>query len=250
MSLLGIVFVPSNILHELFFKKLMNWIINFFTSSIGKKIIMSLTGLFLISFLTIHLIGNLQLLKSDGGYAFNTYAYFMTNNPLIKTVSYGLYFFILLHAVQGILLAIKNKKSKGAKYMVNTYKNKTWASNNMALLGILILAFLCIHMGDFWLKMKLGRLDTISTYEGYESIAIKDLYGRVSVAYKQLWIVIVYLLGLLALGFHLLHGFASAFQSLGLNHKKYTPLIKIAGLAYSIIVPLGFAIIPIYMFFK
>lgn len=227
----------------------MNWIINFLTSSIGKKIIMSLTGLFLISFLPVHLLGNLQLLKSDGGEAFNTYAYFMTNNPLIKFTSYGLYSFILLHALQGVLLAWKNKKTKGTKSMT-TYTNKSWASSNMALLGILIFAFLCIHMGDFWWKMKMNRLPLIDTYAGYEGIGIKDLYTRVSIAFKHLWIVIVYLIGLLALTFHLLHGFQSAFQTLGINHKKYTPIIKMLGTAYSVLIPLGFAIIPIYMYFN
>jgi len=228
----------------------MNWIINFFTSSIGMKIVMSLTGLFLISFLPIHLIGNLQLLKSDGGEAFNTYAYFMTNNPLIKFTSYGLYFFILLHAFQGILLQVMNKKAKSTKYLVKTNTNKSWASNNMALLGILIFAFLCIHMGDFWFKMKMNRLPLIDTYAGYEGMGLKDLYTRVSVAFKQLWIVIAYLVGLFALAFHLMHGFQSAFQTLGINHKKYTPIIKFLGMAYSILIPLGFAIIPIYMYFK
>jgi len=228
----------------------MNWIINFFTSSIGMKIVMSLTGLFLISFLPIHLIGNLQLLKSDGGEAFNTYAYFMTNNPLIKFTSYGLYFFILLHAFQGILLEVMNKKAKSTKYLVKTNTNKSWASNNMALLGILIFAFLCIHMGDFWFKMKMNRLPLIDTYAGYEGMGLKDLYTRVSVAFKQLWIVIAYLVGLFALAFHLMHGFQSAFQTLGINHKKYTPIIKFLGMAYSILIPLGFAIIPIYMYFK
>ncbi len=229
----------------------MNWIINFLTSSIGKKLVMSLTGLFLITFLPVHLLGNLLLLKGDGGEAFNTYAYFMTNNPLIKFTSYGLYFFILLHAVQGVLLAWQNKKSKGKKSLVNTYTNKTWASNNMALLGILIFAFLCIHMGDFWFKMKFtNRIDIIDSYAGYEGVGIKDLYSRVSLAFKQLWIVLVYLIGLAAMAFHLLHGFASAFQTLGINHKKYTPIIKLLGIGYSILIPLGFAIIPVIMFFK
>jgi len=229
----------------------MNWIINFFTSSIGKKIIMSLTGLFLISFLPVHLLGNLLLLKSDGGEAFNTYAYFMTNNPLIKFTSYGLYAFILLHALQGVIMAWQNKKAKGGKSLVNTYSNKSWASSNMALLGILIFAFICIHMGDFWFKMKFtSQIDVIKDYAGYEGVGVKDLYKRVSAAFGQLWIVIVYLIGMGALAFHLMHGFASAFQTLGLNHKKYTPLIKLLGTAYSVIIPLGFAIIPIYMYFK
>ena len=98
----------------------MKWLINFFTSSIGRKLIMSLTGLFLILFLVIHLLGNLQLLVDDGGVTFNAYAYMMTHNPLIKVVAYGNYFFILLHAFMGFLLWSKNKAAKGSKYAVRS----------------------------------------------------------------------------------------------------------------------------------
>ncbi len=231
----------------------MKWIINLLTSSIGQKLVMSLTGLFLISFVIVHLIGNLQLLVDDGGYAFNTYAYFMTNNPLIKTISLGLYFFILLHAVQGLLIYFTNKKKSGgksaSKYAVRTYENGSWASKNMALLGTLILFFLCVHMGDFWYKMKFTDDLAMVTYDGYDQ-PIKDLYTRVSVAFQELWIVAVYLVGLFALAFHLMHGFSSAFQTLGLRHKKYTPLINGIGITLSVIIPLAYAVIPIWSYFK
>jgi len=225
----------------------MSWLISFLTSSIGRKLLMSLTGLFLITFLIVHLIGNLQLLYDDGGEAFNTYAYFMTNNPLIKFVSYGLYGLILLHAAVGLLLAVQNKSAKGSKYAVSKGTPGTWASKNMALLGTFVLAFIFLHMGDFWLKMKLGQLDMVE-YEGF-GVAVKDLYTRVNMAFSELWIVIAYLIGLAALAFHLLHGFASAFQTLGIRHKKYTPLIQGLGVAYSILIPLAFAIIPLYVYF-
>lgn len=224
----------------------MQWLVQFFSSGVGKKVIMSLTGLFLILFLVIHLIGNLQLLKDDGGESFNLYAAFMVSNPLIKTVSYGLYFFILLHAIQGILIAGYNKSTKGSKYAVQNSPKTTWASKNMALLGVLILAFLLLHMGDFWYKMKFTEQLPMIEYDGQ---SVKDLYGRVALAFQELWIVMAYLAGLLALGFHLWHGFQSAFQTLGLQHRKYTPAIKTLGKLYAIIVPLGFAIIPIYHYF-
>ncbi len=226
----------------------MNWFIKFLSSSIGRKLVMSLTGLFLILFLTVHLIGNLQLFKDDGGQAFNVYAQLMTTNPLIKFIAYGNYFFILLHAFLGIYLAIYNRKAKGLQPAVTNPNVKiSWASKNMAILGGIILAFIIMHMGDFWLKMKLGELNMV-TYAGVEG-EVKDLYERVSISFKELWIVIVYLIGLVALAFHLNHGFQSAFQSLGLNHKKYTPLIKSLGSLYSIIVPIGFALMPIYYYF-
>ncbi len=209
---------------------------------------MSLTGLFLISFLFVHLIGNLQLLYDDGGEAFNTYAYFMTHNPLIKGISYGLYFFILLHTIQGVIIAAKNRSAKGYKYSKPSGENAKWASKNMALLGLLILAFLFLHMGDFWLKMKLGQLGMVAV-EAYD-FKVADLYSRVSIAYQNPIIVGSYLIGLVALYFHLSHGFSSAFQTLGLNHKKYTPLINGLGMLYAIVVPLAFAVIPIFMYFK
>ena len=224
----------------------MKWFFEFLRSSIGRKLIMSLTGLFLISFLVVHLAGNLALLAGDQGEAFNTYAYFMTNNPLIKTVSYGLYFFIILHTIQGLAIAFYNRRAKTRRYEVKTLANGSWASKNMALLGTLILAFLLIHMGDFWLKMKLNQLDYVEV-AAYDH-PVKDLYSRVSIAFQEWWIVLVYVIGQIVLAFHLLHGFASAFQTLGLNHPKYTPLIKTVGVIFSILVPLGFAIIPIIMF--
>jgi len=223
------------------------WIINLLTSSIGQKLVMSLTGLFLCSFLLIHLVGNFLLLADDGGKAFNEYAYFMTNNPFIKTTSYGLYAFILLHAIQGLFLAKKNKNAKGSKYAVKTNDNGSWASKNMALLGTLVLFFILIHMGDFWYQMKMDRLAYVSYDGGAE---VKDLYTKVYASFNIWWLVLIYLIGLLALAIHLLHGFSSAFQTLGLRHKKYTPIIKLVGYVFSILIPIGFAIIPIAVFFS
>ena len=225
----------------------MKWLTNFLTSSIGRKLVMSLTGLFLIVFLKIHLLGNLQLLANDGGEAFNTYAYFMTHNPLIKVVSIGLYFFIIVHAVQGLLLALKNRAARKSRYAVNTSDNSSLPSRHMALLGSLVLAFLFIHMGDFWWKMKMDMLPTV-TYAGIDE-PVKDLYFRVAEAFGNPLIVAAYIIGQIALAMHLWHGFQSAFQTLGVNHKKYTPAIKLIGKLYAVIVPTGFALIPLYHFF-
>ena len=223
------------------------WITRFLTSSIGKKWIMSLTGLFLILFLVIHLIGNLAIFAGDAGQSFNIYADFMVNNPLIKVVGISLYAFIVIHAVQGVLLWMTNKKAKGQGYEKKDTKG-SWASKNMALLGILILAFLFIHMGDFWWKMKFGGAGATSLVD-YGSGDINNLYERIIISFQKPWIVVAYVLGLLGLSFHLWHGFQSAFQTLGLNHKKYTPIIGGLGKAYSILVPLAFASMPIYIFF-
>ncbi len=223
----------------------MSWFTNFLTSSIGKKLIMSLTGLFLILFLKVHLLGNLQLLKDDGGQAFNLYAHFMAHNPMIKFIAYGNYFFILLHFVLGLYLWRKNREAKGQAYAVSKPRDTSWSSRNMAILGILVLAFLLLHMGDFWWKMKFGSTDLVMVGD----TEVKDLYSKVYASFKVTWIVAAYLIGLLALAFHLYHGFASAFQTLGLNHSKYTPVIKFLGTAFSILVPLAYAIIPLVFYF-
>ncbi len=226
----------------------MKWLINFLTSSIGQKLIMSLTGLFLIVFLLIHLLGNLQLLVNDGGDSFNSYAYFMTHNPLIKTVSWGLYFFILLHAFLGLKIWFGNRTAKGSTYAVRSNAKVSWASKNMALLGTLVLAFIFIHMGDFWFKMKFTDVLNSVAVSALD-FEVKDLYTQVAYTFSNPLMVAAYLIGLATLAFHLWHGFQSAFQTLGLNHTKYTPLIKTLGKLYAVLIPLAYAIIPLYYFF-
>jgi succinate dehydrogenase / fumarate reductase, cytochrome b subunit len=228
----------------------MKWLTTYLTSSIGRKWTMGLTGLFLILFLVVHLLGNFQLLVDDGGESFNKYTYFMTHNPLIKTVSYGLYFFIILHTIQGLLLWRDNKKAKGQTYAVKaSVPGVKVESQYMALLGTLILFFLIIHMGDFWYKMKFTDEMAMRSYGDFaEGEPIKDLYARVSEAFMNPLLIIAYVVGQIVLFFHLKHGFQSAFQTLGVNHPKYTPFIKSVGLVYSILIPLGFAIIPIIFF--
>jgi len=230
----------------------MNWVTSFLTSSIGRKLVMSLTGLFLVSFLFVHLSGNLQLFMNDGGQAFNIYAEFMAHNPVIKFISFGLYAGILLHAIQGILLWSKNRKAAAGKYAVAAagQKDVSWASKQMALLGILILAFLFLHMGDFWWKIKIGLGTDPVPQVMYDGESYGDVYTKIKESFSQLWIVICYVIGLIALAFHLQHGWTSAFQTLGLNHKKYNPLIKGLGFFIAYIIPAGFAAIPIYMYIQ
>jgi len=225
----------------------MSWLSNFLASSIGQKLIMSLTGLFLILFLVVHLVGNLQLLADDGGQSFNLYAYFMTTNPLISTVSWGLYILILLHAIQGMYIWRKNKSARNGSYAVKSRSTSTFASRNMAWLGIIVFVFLILHMWQFWFQMKIGTLDLIE-YTGHEN-AVKDLYTPVAVAFSKWWFVLFYVFSMLVVGFHLFHGFQSSFQTLGLSHKRFSNLIKVFGVIYSIVVPLGFAIIPLYFYF-
>jgi succinate dehydrogenase / fumarate reductase, cytochrome b subunit len=262
----------------------MNWVTKMFSSTIGQKFIMALTGLFLCTFLIVHMIGNLQLFKADFGLAFNTYAVFMTTNPLIKFVSYGLYAFILLHAFKGFMLIGKNNKARPVKYAVqNGAANSHWTSRSMGILGTMLLVFIVVHMSDFWFEYKFGHVpytnyavnlengtvkataldpgytqfnkieeSIISSEAGqFKSITVKDLYKEVSEGFKVWWLVAFYVISMLAVSFHLYHGFKSAFQSLGINHPKYNGLIQFLGLwVFSILIPAGFAAMPLYFFFK
>jgi succinate dehydrogenase / fumarate reductase, cytochrome b subunit len=251
-----------------------------FSSSLGQKVFMALTGLFLCTFLLVHLIGNFQLLKDDYGYAFNSYTKFMTSNPLIKILSYITYLAILFHAFKGLVLVFKNKSARKNKYQVDgSWATSQWTSRYMGVLGTIILVFIVMHMSDFWFEMKFGEIPT-QNYIYYEADGVaksiiadeeiiktitpeeqatitynkvevyKDLYKIVNTTFKQWWYVLLYVVSMLAISFHLLHGFKSAFQSLGINHPSYNKIIKNVGLAFAILVPLGFAIIPLIIFFS
>jgi succinate dehydrogenase / fumarate reductase cytochrome b subunit len=205
---------------------------------------MALTGLFLCIFLIAHLAGNLQLLdmSPEGQLKFNAYAKFMTTFPPVKVVSYLLYASILFHAFDGFLLAIQNRKARPVKYAYEKPgANSAWYSRQMALLGTLILVFLVIHMKAFWYEMHWGEL-------GMDADGNKDLYTLVAAAFAQPWYVALYVVMMGVLAFHLLHGFASSFQSLGLNHPRYTPIIKNVGVFFAVVVPIFFALIPVWMF--
>jgi succinate dehydrogenase / fumarate reductase cytochrome b subunit len=224
----------------------MKWLLELFSSTLGRKMLVALTGIFLILFLAVHLVGNLQLLKADGGRAFNVYAEFMSTNPLIQAVSKLNFFFILLHIVVSIMLTIKNRQARGAeRYAVTSGKSSIWASRNMAVLGTLVLIFIVIHIKDFYAQMHWGSVPTV-TYDGKE---VRDLYTLVDFWFAKAWYVVVYTFCMGALAFHLWHGFASAFQTLGLNHMKYNPVINALGKAFAVVVPALFALIPIMMFF-
>jgi succinate dehydrogenase / fumarate reductase cytochrome b subunit len=226
----------------------MSWFTKFLSSSLGQKVVMSLTGIFLMLFLIVHLLGNLQLLADDCGEAFNTYAFFMTHNPIIKFISYTLYAFILLHAVQGIVLWRSNKAARGnIRYAVNHARPSERPSRNMAWLGIVIFVFLLIHLWQFWLQMKMGVLPAVEV-AAYDH-PVQNLYVPVAKAYLEPINVAFYVVCMVVIAAHLWHGFWSSFQTLGLDHRKYTPLIKTVGYVYSIVIPLGFALIPVVMHF-
>jgi len=215
-------------------------------SSIGRKYIMALSGLFLCTFLIVHMLGNLALFKDDGGQAFNEYTYFMTHNPLIMIVAYVNYALILLHIAYSLVLTLSNRKARPESYaLVNQSKSATWSSRNMGILGSVILIFLIVHMRTFWFEMKFGTMPTIQ-YDGNDQ-TLKDMYSVVAEAFSQPWYVALYVVSMFAIAFHLYHGFQSGFQTLGINHHKYTPIIKNIGMfAFAVVIPALFAAMPLY----
>lgn len=256
--------------------------INFFeflNSSVGRKWLMALTGLFLSIFLIVHVSGNLQLFHKDGGMAFNRYSVFMTSFPPIKIVSYLLYATILLHAFNGIYLVMRNQKARPVKYeSKKDTRGSSWASRNMGILGMVLLIFIVTHMINFWYQYKFGGIDwktyivesttgevikqeTIPAaeaaakhlkpvdmdYMGSQVIICKDLYSVVDQAFKNPAVVAFYVISMLALSFHMLHGFQSAFQTLSIRRKKYEGMIRgIGSVVFAIIIPALFAAMPIY----
>lgn len=215
----------------------------FLSSSIGKKVIMGVTGLFLISFLVVHCFLNSFIFFNDGGLMFNTGAHFMATNWLIRAMEVVLMLGILLHIFQALVLTIQNKKARPIGYAkIDGAANSSWYSRSMGLLGTLLLIFLIIHLAHFWVKSRFTGLP------GEDADGHENLYAVMQVTFTHLWVVIVYCLAMISLAYHLLHGFQSAFQTLGLNHRKYTPFIKSFGTWFSIIVPIIFAAMPITMY--
>lgn len=249
-----------------------------FSSSIGKKLIMSLTGIFLCLFLVVHLIGNLQLFKDDAGLAFNKYAYFMTHFTPIKVVSYLLYASVIVHVIYAILLSMKNKAARPIGYAkYDGQANSKWNSRNMGILGTVILVFLATHMSNFWWKFHNDEVPYIeyrtdlatgkttarelqaSEFHDYQEtvennvqiVKARDLYKQVDFAFQNVALVALYVVAMAALAFHLIHGFQSAFQTLGFNHRRYIGIVRAIGVwVFGVLIPIGFAMMPLFFFFK
>lgn len=174
---------------------------------------------------------------------FNTGAHFMATNWLIRAMELVLFAGLIVHMIQALVLTMENRKARPVGYnVVNGNANSSWYSRSMGLLGTLLLMFLIIHLAHFWVKSRITGLP------GEDANGHENLYAVMQTTFSMLWVVIVYCLSMVSLAYHLLHGFQSAFQTLGLNHKKYTPLIKNIGIGFSIIVPLVFALMPILMY--
>ena len=221
----------------------------FLKSSIGRKIAMALSAFFLMVFILQHFAINiLSVFNPD---LFNEASHFMGNNPLVQFVLQPVLIFgVIFHFLMGFVLEFKNKASRNVNYAVNNGNaNSTWMSRNMIYSGGFILIFLVIHFIDFWIpeintKYVLGDSSGLladgSDYRYFEQLQHKFI---------PLWRVLLYCAGFVFLSLHLLHGFSSAFQSVGANN-KYTQALKGFGKAYAVLIPLGFIVIALFHFFN
>jgi succinate dehydrogenase / fumarate reductase, cytochrome b subunit len=223
-----------------------------FTSSIGKKLVMAFTGLFLISFLLIHVSINACVfaplfLKEDGGNMFNKAAHFMGSTVLIRIMEVGLFLGFILHIVQGLMLEVQNKAKRNTKYAVNAAnQNSKWYTRSMGTMGILVLAFLILHLFHFWTKARfLGGIPDVDI----DGKTMHNMYALMDAVFKEVWVVIVYFLGCVALAWHLIHGFQSSFRTIGVSSQKYLDIAKTSGIGFSVLVCLLFALMPIAFYF-
>ncbi len=218
-------------------------------SLLFKKMIIAGTGLFLCIFLIVHLSANALLLlpESTARGLYNSYSTTLRENPLITVVAYLLYLSIILHVVYAIIITIKNRKSRGSNYVVNRYnENSTWTSQNMGLLGVFILLFIVVHLANFWARVKLGLGEGVAL----DLAGNTDVYEVTSALFHNIYYVLFYSLLMIPLGFHLHHGLKSAFKTLGFYHKKGLKVVAKISLIYAVIMSVGFAIIPIIVYFK
>lgn len=212
------------------------------SSSIGRKLVMALSGLFLVSFLLLHLAVNLLSLFSADAY--NVASEFMGTNWVVQFILQPVLILgVIIHFVMGIKLEMQNRAARDIKYaMYKGSANSSWMSRNMIISGLVVLAFLGLHFYDFWFpEMKFKYVDGLSDAERYFPELVEKFHSPVRVG--------IYVISFVLLSLHLLHGFQSSFQSVGVNSKKYTPFIKKCGDMFAIIIPLGFVIIALFHHF-
>ncbi|MEZ5071196.1 MAG: succinate dehydrogenase cytochrome b subunit [Bacteroidales bacterium] len=218
----------------------------FFTSSIGKKLMMSLAGIFLVLFLLVHMGINLLVVLFDDPMVYNKAAHFMGSNILIKVFEIVLFGGFLLHIIYALILQVQNWLARPKRYMKPNYSNTSFFSKFMIHTAVIILVFLVIHLVDFYFRAKFGHAPEVMA----DGVLVHDFAAELTDKFNRLPYVIFYVVAFLFLGFHLMHGFQSAFKTLGLENRKYTPVIQALSLVYILVVVAGFAIIPLLIYFE
>jgi succinate dehydrogenase / fumarate reductase cytochrome b subunit len=215
----------------------MGVILRFYGSSIGKKLLVGVTGLFLCVYLVVHVGGNLLLFWNDGGSAFNAYAEILPSLWFITVIEYVLYAVFLLHILTGFYLWLLNKRSRPQQYLLNRrQENSEFVSRATFLTGSIVFIFLVIHMRSFWYPSRFPQGQTFSMYDAVAGAFQDPVYSG------------FYVIAMVLLALHLRHGFQSAFQTFGLKNRKYTPLIEVLGGIFWLVIPGLFASMPIYFF--
>jgi succinate dehydrogenase / fumarate reductase cytochrome b subunit len=217
-----------------------------FTSSIGKKLMMSLAGLFLVVFLLVHLGINLLLIIYDDPMVYNKAAHFMSSNILIKIFEIVLMGGILLHVIYALILQIQNWIARPKRYNKTNYSNTSFFSKFMIHTAIITLVFLAIHFVDFYFKAKFGHAETLLV----DGVIYHDFATEIVDKFKMLPFVVFYIAAFIFLGFHLVHGFQSAFKTYGLDNRRFTPVIQALAIVYSVIVVGGYTMIPLMIYFS
>ena len=226
----------------------------FFSSAIGRKIVMATTGIFLILFLVVHVGLNACIFAdwvdtSDNGEMFNKAAHFMGSTIVTRIMELILFVGFIAHIIQGYLVEAKNRQRRGEGYQLALgSRGSTWMSRSMAILGTLIFMFLILHISKFWWSSRITHdLEEVTYGNG---VTMHNLFLRMYDVFQNPIIVIIYVLSVLFLGFHLWHGFHSAFRSLGVHNKKYLSLLKGLGYGFTVLVCVMFALMPVSMYFN
>ena len=227
---------------------------NFFSLPIGEKFIMSITGLFLILFLVVHLTVNSMIVFDDSGALFNQAAHFMVTNSVIRVIEPILAIGLVAHFVFASIITYKNQRKRDINFSVfRRYQNhnpgvaSTWTSRNMYVLGAVVLIFLVIHIINFFWKMRYTGDPLLHSPTGLEG-NIENAYALVTTRFVEWkWLVAIYVAGAVALGLHLHHGVWSAFQSLGWSNRRWRTKWNRVGLVIAILLAGGFAFIPLFV---
>lgn len=223
---------------------------SFMSASIGRKFLMSITGLFLISFLAIHLTLNLFLTFDDSGNLFNLAAHFMATNPFIRIMEPLLALGFVVHIIWSGWITLDNMKARPQKYEYGDQLLSWWApAKNMFILGSMVLVFLVIHLFNFWVKMKFTG-DPLLSGVVVGGVEMHNAYALVSNLFLNRWYDTIYILGGILVGLHISHGFWSAFQTIGFSNQIWLKRLKFLAVAIGFLFALGFSYIPIYFMIK
>jgi succinate dehydrogenase cytochrome b subunit len=221
----------------------------FFRSSIGQKLIMSLSGIFLIVFLVVHLTVNLFLVFDCSGELFNKAAHFMATNPIIRIVEPVLFIGFIIHIIYASILTLQNQAARPVGYKkVDAGKSSKWVSRNMYILGGLVFIFLAIHLANFYYKMRFGSMEDMMV--NYDGVPMEDAFFLVSTLLGTWWYSLLYVAGAIFLGLHLHHAFWSALQTLGWSNIKWRKRLEVIGDIYAVIIAAGFAFIALFFLVK